>query len=131
MISDPISDMLTRIRNAAAIGKVDVVLPYSNMKYSIAKILEKEGYLQSVEKLEQGKFPELKVNVKYSSEGKSVVKNLKMISKPSRRVYATVSDLPRVLNNFGIAIISTPNGLMTNKDARRRCLGGEVICEIY
>ncbi len=106
-------------------------MPYSNLKYSIAKILEKEGFLEGVEKIEEGKFPDLKVAIKYTDDGKSVVKNLKMVSKPSRRVYATVSDLPRVLNDFGIAIVSTPNGLMTNKDARRRRLGGEVICEIY
>ena len=130
MITDPISDMLTRIRNASAVKKPDVVLPYSNMKYSIAKILEKEGYLGQVEKVTTGRFTELKVALKYK-DSKPAISKVDRVSKPGRRVYAKHTDLPRVLSDMGIAIVSTPNGLMTNKEARKRHLGGEVICEIY
>lgn len=130
MLTDPISDMLTRIRNAAAIEKPEVVLPYSNLKFSIAKILEKEGYVGKVEKQTDDKFTQLKVALKYDN-GASAFKSVKRISKPGRRVYVKKDQLPRVLSDMGIAIISTPNGLMTNKDARKRSLGGEVICEIY
>lgn len=136
-MTDPIADMLTRIRNASAAKKSEVVLPMSKIKYSIAKILEKEGYVGSVnvEKSEAKKnksfvFDELKIALKYDN-GKSVISSLKRISKPGLRVYVNRDELPRVLNNLGIAIISTSQGLMTNKEARRKNIGGEVVCEIY
>jgi small subunit ribosomal protein S8 len=129
MISDPISDMLTRIRNAQAVKKLEVVLPYSQIKFHIAKILEKEGYLVSVEKLEQAKHQVLKLELKYQDR-KPVIQSITRVSKPGRRVYAKSDELPRVLSDLGMAIISTPNGLMTNKEARKRHLGGEVICEV-
>lgn len=136
-MTDPIADMLTRIRNASAAKKSEVVLPMSKIKYSIAKILEKEGYVGSVgiEKSEAKKnksfvFDELKIALKYDN-GKSVISSLKRISKPGLRVYVNRDELPRVLNNLGIAIISTSQGLMTNKEARKKNIGGEVVCEIY
>jgi len=127
-MTDPISDMLTRIRNAAMVRKVEVRVPYSNMKYAIAKILVDEGFIASAEKETKG-HPEIRLALKYEDES-SVVRRLKRISKPGKRVYSGYADLPRVLSDHGIAIVSTSRGVMTNKEARKRRLGGEVLCEI-
>lgn len=130
MMTDPISDMLTRLRNAYAVRKHDVVLPFSAIKFSIAKILEKEGFVSRVEKTELNKRPMISIALAY--EGKEPrMRAVKRISKPGLRVYAKADALPRVMSGFGFAIISTPNGLMTNKEARARRLGGEVICEVF
>lgn len=133
-MTDPIADMLTRIRNAMAVRKADVVLPYSKVKHSIADILQRTGYVKSVSKIDKGSngkpFDELKIGLKYNGKEPAISK-LKRISKPGRRIYASKDDLPIVLNNIGIAIISTPQGMMTNKEARNKNVGGEVICEIY
>ena len=137
-MTDPISDMLTRIRNAFMVGKNEVVLPMSKVKYEVAKILEKEGWVQKVdfikgdnEKNSTSKFDQIKIVLKYKKSGKSYITSLKRISKPGLRIYVSKSELPRVLNNLGIAIISTSKGMMTNKEARKNNMGGEVICEIY
>jgi len=137
-MSDPIADMLTRIRNASAVGKEAIVLPMSKIKYNLAKILERDGWVGKVEKIKtKGKknnsfmFDELKIVLRYNSNGRSKISSLKKISKPGRRVYVGKDKLPKVLNNLGISIISTPQGLMTNKEARKLGIGGEVICEIY
>lgn len=129
MMTDPIADMLTRIRNASAIKKHEVVLPLSRVKFEIAKILEKEGYLSYVAKTE-GPKASLTLKLKYGAEGPAV-RSVKRISKPGRRVYAPRTDLPKVLNDIGIAVVSTSSGLMTNKEARKRGLGGEIVCEVY
>ncbi|MBI4437881.1 30S ribosomal protein S8 [Candidatus Uhrbacteria bacterium] len=129
MITDPISDMLTRIRNAQLVHLPEIVLPYSKIKFAIAKILEKEGYVGQVQQTQEQKRPTLKMELMYDA-GRPKIQMIARVSRPSRRVYAKSSDLPRVLSDFGIAIISTPNGMMTNKEARARHLGGEVICEI-
>ncbi len=136
MIIDPIADMLTRIRNALAVRKQDVVLPMSKMKYEIAKILEREGWIYKVEVIKNkskkgSNFDELRIVLKYKKSGKPAITCLKRVSKPGLRVYVTKDKLPRVLNNMGIAIISTSAGIMTNKEARKKGIGGEVICEIY
>ncbi len=128
-MTDPIADMLTRLRNAAMVRKQDVVLPLSRMKFEIAKILEKEGYVTAVEKSD-AHHGQLKLKVRYDENG-PVIRDIKRISKPGLRVYATKAELPRVLNGQGIAIVSTSAGLMTNKEARKRGLGGEVVCEVY
>lgn len=128
-MTDPIADMLTRLRNAAAIRKEDVTLPLSRVKFEIAKILEKEGYLTHVEKTE-GAHAQLKLKLKLTPEG-AALRDVKRVSKPGRRVYATKAELPRVLNDFGVAVVSTSAGLMTNKEARKRGLGGEIVCEVY
>jgi len=133
-MTDPISDMLTRIRNAQAVLKPEIVFPFSKVKYAIAEILKKEGYVAAIEKLAgegKGSFDQIKIVLKYLGPKEAAITNLKKISKPGRRIYATKDELPRVLNNLGIAIISTSQGLMTNKQARKQGLGGEVICEIY
>lgn len=130
MNTDPISDMLTRIRNASLVKKAEVALPSSKIKFAIAKILEKTGYLAGVDESEIGRQRTLRLRLKYEN-GQSVVHQIRRVSTPGRRVYSGATELPRVLSGIGIAIISTPNGLMTNREARKRKLGGEVICEIF
>lgn len=129
-MTDPIADMLTRIRNASTVKKVEVVLPFSKIKYQIAEILKESGWLKDVEKI-KGKFAQIRVELKYDKDGQSTILSIKRISKPGRRIYVDKNNLPVVLNNLGIAIISTSRGLMTNREAKRKSLGGEVICEIY
>lgn len=129
MITDPISDMLTRIRNASMAKKAMVSLPYSNIKFAIVKILEKEGYLEDVKVSEQGAKKTITLNIQYDGT-RPAISQVKRISKPGRRVYLKADQMPTVLSGLGLAIISTPNGLMTNIEARQRRLGGEVICEI-
>ena len=135
MMTDPIADMLTRMRNALAVKKEEVVLPMSKIKYNIAKILEQDGWILKTEVMKnsakKNKFEDLKIVLKYKKDGKPAIKNLKRISKPGLRVYVGKDNLPRVLNNYGIAVISTPQGIMTNKEANKKGLGGEIICEIY
>jgi len=128
MMTDPIADMLTRIRNAAAAKKREVVLPNSKIKYTIAKILEKEGYLEDVKQGEDEK--ELSFQIHFTN-GAATVTEIKRISKPGRRVYRKRDELPTVLSGRGIAIVSTSQGLMTNVEAKMRSLGGEIVCEIY
>ena len=138
-MTDPIADMLTRIRNAAAAGKSDIVLPMSKIKMSIGKILEREGWVQKCEEImadakadsKKTIFKELRIVLKYKKTGRSAITALKRASKPSLRVYAGKDNLPKVLNGFGMAIISTSQGLMTGKEARSKKIGGEVVCEIY
>ncbi|MBU0625809.1 30S ribosomal protein S8 [Patescibacteria group bacterium] len=130
MITDPISDMLTRIRNAYRVKKPEVSIPYSNMKFAIAKILASEGFASAIEKVDTG-FGEIRIVLKYDQGGAAAVSNIKRISKPGRREYAGCRSLPRVRSDHGIAIISTSQGIMTNGEARKRRLGGEVLCEIY
>ncbi|MDP2709238.1 MAG: 30S ribosomal protein S8 [bacterium] len=128
-MTDPIADMLTRIRNAQAVKKDSVVLPMSKIKLGIAKILEEQKLVEKVE-IVKSKFNEIRIELKYNN-GRPAISNLKKISTPGRRIYAGKGELPRVLNNLGIAIISTPRGLMTNKQAKQQGIGGEVICEIF
>jgi small subunit ribosomal protein S8 len=137
-MTDPIADMLTRIRNASAIKQHEVVLPMSKIKYEIAQILKREGLIIDVQvisasgvKNSTAKFDKLKLLLKYKKSGRPAISNLKRISKPGLRIYVGKNELPKVLNNLGIAIISTSRGLMTNKEAKLQNLGGEVICEIY
>jgi small subunit ribosomal protein S8 len=137
-MTDPIADMLTRIRNAFSVGKPEILLPMSKVKLNIAKLLEREGWIEKAEAVEDGiigergtRFSQLRIVLKYDSEGRPSLKAIKRISKPGLRIYAKKDELPRVLNNLGIAIISTPKGLMTNREARKQGLGGEVICELY
>ena len=129
-MTDPIADMLTRIRNACLVKQTEVILPWSKLKNNLAQILVKEKYLDSAEKIEITDKPCLKLGIKYDAAG-AVVHSIKKISKPGRRIYRGYKELPYVINNIGIAIISTSAGLMTNKEARQKKFGGEVICEIY
>jgi small subunit ribosomal protein S8 len=138
MTTDPIADMLTRIRNALMVKKSEVILPMSKLKHEIAKILEGEGWVYKVEvmkpdnkKNKNSSFDSLRIVLKYKKSGKPTITSIKRISKPGLKVYVDKNNLPRVLNNMGIAIISTSEGMMTNKEARKRGVGGEVICEVY
>ncbi len=132
MMSDPISDMLTRVRNAAMARAHVVEMPMSKMKFAIAKILESRGYLSSVEEVKQKTSSRevLRLTLTYR-EGMPVVSELKRISKPGRRIYVKADDLGAVRSGYGISILSTPNGLMTGDEAKKRRLGGELICEVY
>lgn len=137
-MTDPISDMLTRIRNASAVKKDEVILPMSKIKYNIAKILERDGWIikaevikEETEKNTTHSFDNLRLVLKYTDNGSPAISSLKRISKPGRKIYSAKTELPRVLNNAGIAILSTSAGIMTNKDARKKGIGGEVLCEIY
>ena len=129
MMTDPIADMLTRIRNAVAINKPEVVLPYSKIKHEIAKILKSEGYVLDIEKNEDN-FKTLKLILKYDGK-ESAITHIKRISKPGRRVYVGREEIPYILNDLGMAILSTSQGVMTNRQARRTRVGGEIICEIW
>jgi len=131
MIIDPIADMLTRIRNAQAVKKPEVLMPFSKLKFEIAKILKHENYIEAVEKEEGLKFPQLKINLKYDNDKEPVIKNIQRVSRPGKRVYVGKNKMPNVLNNLGLAIISTSAGLMTNKEAKRKGVGGEILCEIW
>lgn len=134
-MTDPIADMLTRIRNALAVRKAEVVLPYSKLKFALAEILLAEGFVRTIEKIAKGtadnRIDEMRIVLKYLGPKEPAISDLKRISKPGRRVYVAKDDLPVVLNSLGIAVISTSSGLMTNRQAKKRGLGGEVLCEIY
>ena len=130
-LSDPIGDMLIRIKNAQAVGHQTVDIPYSKIKYQIANILLKEGYIQNLEKKlrKQKKF--LRIFLKYNEDKEPAIRGARRISKPSRRVYLPYKKLKSPRGGYGIAIISTSQGLMTDKEARKRRLGGEVLCEVW
>ena len=130
-ITDPIADMLTRIRNANNQRHVSVDIPASNMKKAIAKILLEEGYVKNVEYLDDATQGVIRITLKYAENKQKVITGLKRVSKPGLRIYASCEELPRVLKGLGIAIISTSKGIMTDKEARRNNVGGEVLAFIW
>ena len=131
-MSDPIADMLTRIRNANTAKHDTVDVPASKMKIAIADILVNEGYITKYDIVEEGNFNTIRITLKYGADKNDrVITGIKKISKPGLRVYAKVENLPSVLNGLGIAIISTSNGMMTDKEARKNHLGGEVIAYVW
>ena len=130
-MTDPIADMLTRIRNANQMKHATVSMPASRLKLEILNVLKNEGYISEYEKIEDGKQGAIKVTLKYTDKKERVIKGLKRISKPGLRVYAKSSELPKVLNGLGVAIISTSNGIMTDREARQQKLGGEVIAFVW
>ncbi len=129
-MNDPIADMLTRIRNAQAVKLEEVFVPFSKIKKRMAEILKTEGYLADFEEQEGQRGAKLRLVLKYEG-GEGLFTALERISKPGRRVYSRASDLPRVLQGLGISIISTSKGLMTDREAKKLKLGGEVICKIW
>ncbi len=131
VINDPIADMLTRIRNGLIARHDSVTMPASNMKKAIAKILLDEGYIKSVDYVDDGLQGQIKIVLKYVQGKESVIKGLKRISKPGLRVYARSSEIPKVLGGLGIAIVSTSKGVMTDKEARNAGVGGEVLAYIW
>ena len=131
-MTDPIADMLTRIRNGLGAGKDTVVIPARKMKVEIAKILKAEGYINNYKvEGEAAKDKTISIELKYGPDGQKVISGLKRISKPGLKVYAKADALPRVLNGLGIAIISTSKGLMADRDARKAGLGGEVVAYVW
>ena len=130
-MSDPLGDMLTRIRNAQRARKSEVISPASNLRENVLEVLKKEGFIQSFERysVREG-IEELNVKLKYH-EGASVITEIRRVSKPGRRVYSCVKTLPRVYNGLGVAIISTPQGVMSDHEARKANVGGEVLCQVF
>lgn len=131
IVTDPIADMLTRIRNALTARHTEVFIPASKTKNEIARILLEEGYISASELVDSGSYKSIKVTLKYGPNNEKVIQGLKRISKPGLRVYAEVADLPKVLNGLGIAIISTNKGIMTDKQARANNVGGEVLAYVW
>ena len=131
-MTDPIADMLTRIRNANTAKHDTVDVPSSKMKLAIAKILLDEGYIKSYELVENGKFNGIRITLKYgASKNEKIISGLQRISKPGLRVYANKEELPKVLGGLGVAIISTNKGVITDKEARKLGVGGEVLCFVW
>lgn len=132
-VNDPIADMLTRIRNGNTVYHDSVDIPLSKMKVEMAKILKGEGYIRNFKVLNDSRqpFPVLRVYLHYGPNRERVIQGLRRVSKPGRRIYAGKSDLPKVMGGLGIAVISTSQGLMTDSNARKRGLGGEVVCYVW
>ena len=130
-MTDPIADMLTRIRNANVVKHETVDVPASNMKKELSRILLEEGFIRGYDVIEDGKQGIIRIQLKYGQTGERVISGLKRISKPGMRVYADKHDVPRVLTGLGISIISTSKGILTDKQARKENVGGEVICYVW
>ena len=131
VLSDPISDFLTRLKNASRAGNATFVAPFSKAKAEVARILAEEGYIWSFEVKTEGKFPEILVKVKYSDKGVPALTDLKRVSKPGLRQYVGAGEIPRVLNGLGITIISTSKGVMTGAKASRQSVGGEILAKVW
>ena len=130
-ITDPIADLLTRIRNASTARHPNVDIPASNMKKSICKILQEEGYVKSVQYIEDKKQGIIRVTLKYGESGTPVIAGLRRVSKPGLRIYSSCEDMPKVMRGLGTAIVSTSKGVMTDKAARKENVGGEVLAFIW
>lgn len=132
MYTDPIADMLTRIRNASLAQKADLVLPYSKFKASLAALLTKQGFTGAVNELiSGGNNKVLQINLKYTATGEPVIGGIKRVSKPGQRIYLPADKLPRTNSGYGVTVVSTSKGLMTDKEARKLKLGGEVVCQVW
>jgi small subunit ribosomal protein S8 len=129
-LSDPVADMLTRIRNAARIGRETVNIRASNICAGIAEVLKREGYVEDFDRIDDGKQGILRVTLKYDDGGQSVISEITRTSKPGRRIYSSVDDLPHVLGGYGIAIVSTSKGVMSDKNCRESKVGGEILCTV-
>ncbi len=130
-MTDPIADMLTRIRNASMVGHAEVSVPSSKLKIELAKLLKSEGFIADYEVIEDGKFKAIKITLKYDAKNKPVITKLQRVSKPGLRSYSKAQNLPQVLGGMGVAIVSTSKGLMTDRRARKENIGGEVLCYVY
>jgi len=130
-MSDPIADMLTRIRNANMVRHEKLEVPASNMKKEIAEILKREGFVRDVEYIEDDKQGIIRIFLKYGQDNERVITGLKRISKPGLRVYAKTNEIPKVLNGLGIALVSTSHGVITDKEARAKKVGGEVVAYVW
>ncbi len=131
MMTDPIADMLTRIRNAVRVERPHVTMALSKVKRGLAEVLKREGYIWDFREVEGDPRPQLFIELKYGPNGERVIRHIKRVSKPGRRVYRGASDLRPVLNGLGISILSTSRGVVSDREARQRNLGGEVLCELW
>ena len=132
MYTDPIADMLTRIRNAQAAKKSELVLPYSKFKASLAELLVKSGFVSGCQEMTSGdNHKMLQINLKYSVAGEAVISGIKRVSKPGQRIYLPADKLPRTNSGYGVTVVSTSKGLMTDKEARKQKVGGEVVCQVW
>jgi small subunit ribosomal protein S8 len=131
MWSDPIADMLTRIRNAARVRHPEVKIPASKLKVGIAEVLRREGYINGFDVIDDGKQGILRVDLKYGARGEDVIHRIRRVSKGGCRVYRKASDLPQVLDGLGIAIVSTNRGVLSDRESREQNVGGEVLCTVY
>ncbi|HEY1598442.1 MAG TPA: 30S ribosomal protein S8 [Pirellulales bacterium] len=131
MMTDPIADMLTRIRNAVRVERPVVEMPLSKVKRGLAEVLKREGYIWDWEELDEKPGKQLRLHLKYGPNGEMVIRHLKRVSKPGRRIYSGADRLRPVLNGLGISIISTSRGVVSDREARQRNLGGEVLCELW
>jgi small subunit ribosomal protein S8 len=129
-MNDPIADMLTRIRNANANGAVEAQVPFSNLKRAIADVLKREGYLNEVRVEGDGVQKRLVIRLRYGPDGEHVITSIDRVSKPGRRVYTPVTKIPRVRGGLGICILSTPRGLLSDRECRKQNVGGEIICKV-
>ena len=131
MMTDPIADMLTRIRNGAGARKASVDVPWSRHKEAIAHVLVEEGYLAEAAMVKEGDFPTLRLGLRYDQTRRSVISGIRRISRPSLRVYVGSDEIPSVRRGLGVSILSTPKGILPDREARRQGVGGEVICQIW
>jgi small subunit ribosomal protein S8 len=131
MMTDPIADMLTRIRNAVRVERSSVEMPTSKVKRGLAEVLKREGYIWDWKEVEAKPASQLRIDLKYGPNGERVIKHLKRVSKPGRRVYSGATHLKPILNGLGISILSTSRGVISDREARQRNLGGEVLCELW
>lgn len=130
MLTDPIADMLTRIRNAVRVERPYVDVPMSRVKLGVAEVLKREGFVWDVKEVEEESHKAIRIELKYGPNGERVIQEIRRVSKPGRRIYAKSADLRPVLNGLGISIISTSHGVISDREARRQNLGGEVLCEV-
>ena len=128
--SDPIADMLTRIRNAIRVNKIEVNIKASNICEGIAAVLKQEGYIEDFDRIDDGKQGVLRVTLKYDQDGRSIISEIARISKPGRRIYSSVDQLPHVLAGYGVAIVSTSKGVMSDRNCRKDNVGGEILCTV-
>jgi len=131
MWSDPIADMLTRIRNAVRVKQRQVKIPCSKLKKGIAQVLLEEGYIRGYDVIEDGKQGILRIELKYDDQGTAAIQSIRRVSRPGRRIYRKLEDLPRVLNGLGVAIVSTSQGVLSDRRCREKKVGGELICTVY
>jgi small subunit ribosomal protein S8 len=130
MLTDPIADMLTRIRNAVRVERPYVDVPMSRVKLGVAEVLKREGFIWDVKEVEENSHKAIRIELKYGPNGERVIQEIRRVSKPGRRIYTKSVDLRPVLNGLGISIISTSHGVISDREARRQNLGGEVLCEV-
>jgi small subunit ribosomal protein S8 len=131
MMSDPLADMLTRIRNAGRVRHAEVACPSSKLKHAVARVLQEEGFLKAVCVEARAGHPTLKLSLRYTEEGRPVIDVLRRVSKPGRRVYVGGKDVPSVRNGLGVAVLSTSKGILSDRAARDAAVGGEVLCEVW